>query len=302
MTNINGTTNVDNVDNFDKVVENTIYEIYKEAVIQLPGHMESLLADARKVEDSEIAQLNIDAILQNIKLAKEKGIPMCQDTGLPILFIKLGTSVNINLAQIKEGIKKGIIKATNEVPLRPNVVDPITRKNTGDNIGTFIPQIDIELVDGNFIEFAILPKGFGSENNNGLKMALPSEGIDGIKEFVIETVKKAGGKPCPPIVVGVGIGGTSDFAMKLAKKSLIREFKEEIRNQLNEDENNLLMALESKLLYAINNLGIGPMGLGGKTTALEVNVLKASTHTAGLPIAVCIQCWANRYSIKRINF
>lgn len=299
MTNINGTTNVDN---FDKVVENAIYEIYKEAVIQLPEHMESLLEYAMKVEDSEIAQLNIDAILQNIKLAKEKSIPICQDTGLPILFIKLGTSVNTNLVKIKEGIKKGIIKATNEVPLRPNVVDPITRKNTGDNIGTFIPQIDIELVDGNFIEFAILPKGFGSENNNGLKMALPSEGIDGIKEFVIETVKKAGGKPCPPIIVGVGIGGTSDLAMKLAKKSLIKEFKGEIRNRLNEKENNQLMDLESELLYEINNLGIGPMGLGGKTTALEINVLKASTHTAGLPIAVCIQCWANRYSIKRINF
>lgn len=307
MTNIrdnnnNNSCNNCNDCNIKELAENTVYEIYKKAVIQLPKHIESYIEDAIKVEDSEIALLNLEAILQNIKLAKEKSIPMCQDTGLPILFIKLGTSININLSEMVKGIKNGIINATNDVPLRPNVVDPITRQNTGNNIGKFIPQIDIELVDGNFIEFAILPKGFGSENNNGLKMALPGEGIGAIKDFVIETVKKAGGKPCPPIVVGVGIGGSSDLAMKLAKKSLIKEYKEEIRNQFTETENNQLTEIEDDLLEEINNLGIGPMGLGGKTTALEVNVLKASTHTAGLPIAVCIQCWANRYAIKRINF
>jgi fumarate hydratase subunit alpha len=280
-----------------KLVEDTIYQLYQKAVINLPEDVKISLEDSLKIEVDELACLNIEAILKNIELAEERSIAMCQDTGLPIIFVKLGNiSVeNENLYDtIYHGIINGVQKATKETPLRPNVVDPITRENTGTNTGKMIPQIDIQLIDEDYIEFTILPKGFGSENNNALNMALPGEGIEGIKEFVVETVLKAGGKPCPPIVVGVGIGGTSDLALKTAKKALLRKLGEK-----NPDP--ILAKLEEELLLEINKLGIGPMGLGGKTTALDVKIEKVSTHTAGLPIGVCIQCWAHRHATARLK-
>lgn len=280
-----------------KLVEDTIYQLYKKAVISIPEDVKISLEGALKVESDELPRLNIEAILKNIKLAEKKSIPMCQDTGLPIIFVKIGkVSVENNdlYSVIYEGIIEGVKKATKETPLRPNVVDPITRENSGNNIGETIPQIDIEVIDEDYIEFTILPKGFGSENNNALKMALPGEGIEGIKEFVIESVLKAGSKPCPPIVVGVGIGGTSDLALKVGKKALFRKIGER-----NFDP--VLAKLEEDLLSEINDSKIGPMGLGGKTTALDVKIKKVSTHTAGLPIGVCIQCWANRHATARLK-
>lgn len=265
-------------------IENTIFNLFKEAVIKLPDDVKNALQDAYKHEDNEIAQLNLKAILDNIEAAQKMGIPMCQDTGLPIVFVKLGP---IKIENLYEGIRKGVKKATAEVPLRPNVVNPITRKNTGTNTGNMIPQIDIELIDEEKVEFTVFPKGIGSENNNALKMALPGEGIGGIKKFVLDTVIAAGGKPCPPIIVGVGIGGSSDLAMKIAKKSLLGKVGER-----NPDKQ--IAELEEDILKQINGTGIGPMGLGGKTTALDVKILTADTHTAGLPIGVCIQCWAGR--------
>ncbi|MDR0900862.1 MAG: fumarate hydratase [Methanobrevibacter sp.] len=272
----------------EKTIEDTIYQLYKEAVTVLPEDVKISLEDALKIEESELGCLNIEAILKNIDVAESKSIPMCQDTGLPIIFIKLG-NVQIQVQDLFEGIAKGIERATTEIPLRPNVVDPITRKNTENNIGNGIPIIDIELTDTDYIEITILPKGAGSENNNALKMALPGEGLEGIKDFVVETVKKAGSKPCPPIVVGVGIGGNSDIAMKIAKKALLKKIGER-----NSDP--VLAKLEEEILTEINNTGIGPMGLGGKTTALDVKINKVDTHTASLPIGVCIQCWAHRYA------
>ena len=270
----------------EELISETICQLYKKAAIVLPEDVKISLEGALKVEDNEIARQNIEAILKNIKLAEEKSIPMCQDTGLPIIFVKLG---NVQVENLYEGIRKGVEKATNEVPLRPNVVDPITRKNSGNNLGFGIPQIDIELIDEDYIEFTILPKGIGSENNNQLKMALPGEGKEGIKNFVVETVLQAGGKPCPPTVVGVGIGGSSDLAMKTAKKALLRKIGEK-----NPDPE--LATLEEEILEEINKSGIGPMGLGGKTTSLDVKINKVATHTAGLPIGVCIQCWAHRHA------
>ena len=281
----------------EKLVEYTICELYKKAAITLPEDVKMSLKDALKVESDELPRLNIEAILKNIELAEKNSIPMCQDTGLPMIFIKLG-NVEVENGDLHgtlyQGIKKGVQKATEKTPLRHNIVDPITRENTGDNTGENMPQIDIELTNEDFIEFTILPKGFGSENNNALKMALPGEGIEGIKEFVIESVLKAGGKPCPPIIVGVGIGGTSDLALKTAKKAILGKLGEK-----NPDPT--LAKLEEELLKEINDLGIGPMGLGGKTTALDVKVKKVATHTAGLPIGVCIQCWAHRHAKARLN-
>ena len=274
----------------EKQIEDTIYQLYKQAAIVLQDDVKCSLEEALKREDSDLGKLNIEAILKNIELAEEKSIPMCQDTGLPIIFVKLG---KVEVENLYEGIKKGVAKATAEVPLRPNVVDPITRKNSG-NVGDKVPIVDIELIDENYIEFTIMPKGFGSENNNALKMALPAEGIEGVKDFVVETALKAGGKPCPPIVVGVGIGGSSDMALKLGKKALLGKVGER-----NPDPT--IAEMELECLERINMDGKGPMGLGGRTTALDVKILKMDTHTAGLPIGVVIQCWADRHATARLE-
>lgn len=180
------------------MIKDAVYELYKKAAIVLGNDVKKALEDALKVEDNELARLNIEAILKNIKLAEEKQIPMCQDTGLPVIFVKLG---NVEVENLREGIEEGIEKATKEIPIRPNIVDPITRENTNINVGDYIPPIDIELIDEDYLEITILPKGFGSENNNAMKMALPAEGIEGIKDFVVESVLKAKGKPCPPTVI-----------------------------------------------------------------------------------------------------
>ena len=274
----------------EKQIEDTIYQLYKQAAIVLGDDVKCALEDALKREDSDLGKLNIEAILKNIELAEEKSIPMCQDTGLPIIFVKLG---KVHVENLYEGIKKGVAKATAEVPLRPNVVDPITRKNSG-NVGDKVPIVDIELIDEDYVEFTIMPKGFGSENNNALKMALPAEGIEGVKDFVVETALKAGGKPCPPIVVGVGIGGSSDMALKLGKKALLGKVGER-----NPDPT--IAEMELECLERINKDGKGPMGLGGRTTALDVKILKMDTHTAGLPVGVVIQCLADSHATARID-
>lgn len=269
-----------------KQVEDTICNLFMQAVIELPSDVKKALEESYKKEDQDIARSNLEAILENIKAARELEIPMCQDTGLPIVFVKLG---RVEVENLYDGIRRGVEKATLEIPLRPNVVDPLTRVNTGNNVGKGIPQIDVELVEGEYVELTVLSKGFGSENNNTLMMGLPGDGVEGVKKFVLDTIIKAGGKPCPPIVVGVGIGGSSDMAMKLAKKALLREvgvFHGEER----------IAALEKEILDLVNQTGIGPMGLGGKTTALDVKIEYADTHTAGLPVGVCIQCWADRHA------
>ncbi len=269
-----------------KQVEDTICSLYRDSVIELPKDVKNALKNAYANENDETARLNLKAIIDNIDAANENSIPMCQDTGLPIVFVKLG---DVKVQNLYQGIRKGVEKATTTVPLRPNVVDPFTRENTGTNTGKGIPLVDIEVIEGDYLELTIFPKGFGSENNNALKMALPGEGIEGVKNFVLETVLAAGGKPCPPTRIGVGIGGSSDYALKLAKKALLRDV-----DSKNSDKR--LAELEEELLLLVNSTGIGPMGLGGKTTALDVKVELVDTHTAGLPIGVCIQCWAARHA------
>lgn len=270
----------------EKTIEETVYQLYKKAVIELNEDVIKSLENALKNEEDDLARLNIENILKNIKLARENQIPMCQDTGLGIIFVKLG---NVKVENLKTAIRNGVKKANSEIPLRPNIVDPLTRENSGNNLGDKIPYINIELTDTDYLEITVLPKGFGSENNNKLKMALPAEGEEGIKDFVVESVLQAGGKPCPPMIVGVGIGGTSDLAMKLAKEAMLDEI-----GKPNKDSK--LAKMEKEILDEINQNGKGPMGLGGKTTALDVKIKTAATHTAGLPIGVCIQCWAHRHA------
>lgn len=267
-------------------VAEAVCNIYKQAAIVLPEDIVKALNQAYENEKSELARLNIKSILKNLELAQENDVPMCQDTGLPIIFVKLG---NVEVENLEQGIIDGVKMATETVPLRTNVVDPLTRQNTGNNIGKGIPQINVELTSEPILELTVFPKGFGSENNNKLAMLLPGEGIEGIKKFFKKTVMSAGGKPCPPTVIGVGIGGSSDMVMKLAKKALLRPIDEK-----NPDQR--LADLEDELLAIANDTGIGPMGLGGNTTALGVNVELADTHTAGFPIGICIQCWAARHA------
>lgn len=269
-----------------KQVEDTICRLYRDSVIELPEDVKNALKKAYDNESDETARLNLRAVLDNIDAAHKNGIPMCQDTGLPIVFVKLGS---VKVENLYKGIKNGVEKATKEVPLRPNVVDPFTRENTGTNTGKRIPLVDVEVVDNDYLELTIFPKGFGSENNNALKMGLPGEGVEGVKNFVMETVLAAGGKPCPPTRIGVGIGGSSDYSLKLAKKALLRDVD-------SKNLDNRLAELEYEILELVNSTGIGPMGLGGKTTTLDVKVELADTHTAGLPVGVCIQCWAARHA------
>ena len=267
-------------------VAEAVCNIYKQAAIVLPEDIVKALNQAYENEKSEIARLNIKSILKNLELAQENNVPMCQDTGLPIIFVKLG---NVEVENLEQGIIDGVKLATENVPLRTNVVDPLTRQNTGNNIGKGIPQINVELTNEPILELTVFPKGFGSENNNKLAMLLPGEGIDGIKKFFKKTIISAGGKPCPPTVIGVGIGGSSDMVMKLAKKALLRPIDEK-----NPDQR--LAYLEDELLSIANDTGIGPMGLGGNTTVLGVNVELADTHTAGFPVGICVQCWAARHA------
>lgn len=273
-----------------QIIKNTAIELMRIAETQLPKDVISALKNAYKREEIEVAKMQLKAILDNIKLAEENKIPMCQDTGIPIFYITLG---NFFIKNLDRTIINAVIEATKKIPLRPNAVHPLTRKNLENNFGEKIPYINYKYSDNNYIEITAFPKGAGSENKSALTMLTPSQGIKGIKEFIINTIVKAGGEPCPPIIVGVGIGGSADISMKLAKESLLRAI-----NKRNKEKE--IAKLEEELFKAINELGIGPMGLGGRTTTLGVNIEYAYCHTASLPVSINIQCWAARKATARI--
>ena len=278
-------------------ISDVVVELFREAVIYLPRDVKDALKDACIKESNEMSKNTLKAIIENNKIAEEKQVPLCQDTGVPIVFLKIGKNINSSeIMKIIEEIKEGVKRATKEIPLRPNVVHPLTRENFKTNVGLNAPFINIEF-DENLdreIEITAFPKGAGSENMSALKMLKPSDGVEGIKKFVLETIADAGGKPCPPIVVGVGIGGTADIALKLAKKALLRDIGERHKDKQ-------VAELEKELLEKINSLGIGAMGLGGDITALDVFIEIAGCHTASLPVGICIQCWADRKATKRIK-
>lgn len=278
------------------IISEIVVDLFKEAAIYLPEDVKNALKEAEEKEEG-VSKDILSAIIRNNQIAEEKQIPLCQDTGVPIVFLKVGKNIKTDeIIEITEGIKEGVIRATNEVPSRPNVVHPLTRENLKTNVGLGAPFVNIEFDESldREIEIIVFPKGAGSENMSALKMLTPAEGINGIKNFVLETIANAGGKPCPPIVVGVGIGGTADVSLKLAKKALLRSIGEK-----NKDEN--IAKLEEELLNGINELGIGAMGLGGKVTALDVFIEINGCHTASLPVGICIQCWAHRKAKKRIS-
>ncbi len=259
-----------------KQVIDAVFQLLHQAETELPGDVLSALKSALKTERNRIARAQLSQIIENVYLANKYGIPMCQDTGTPVFFVEVGYDAEIDF-DLEEAIQEGVAEATEEIPLRHNAVHPITRESSENEL----MDVNLSLVKGDKIKITVLTKGSGSENVSALRMFNPSE-IKSIKRFVLDTVKNAGGKSCPPIIVGVGIGGTFDGAAKLAKKAVLRKL-----DKPRDD-------LERKLLDNINSLGLGPMGLGGDTTAVAVNVEYGDCHTASLPVAVNIQCWAAR--------
>ncbi|MBU6997132.1 MAG: fumarate hydratase [Theionarchaea archaeon] len=274
----------------EETIQTTVVELLKKAVTKLPPDIEAALNAAYKKETSEAAKMQFKAILDNIKLAEETTTPMCQDTGVHIFYVNKGKPATGN---IEKAIRAGVKEATEKIPLRPNAVHPLTRKNPGTNLGEKMPYINYTLSDNDYLEIHVMPKGAGSENMSRMAMLNPSQGIKGIKQFALDTLLNAGSKPCPPVVLGIGIGGCADISLKLAKQALLRP----ITSHHPEPD---IHALEDELLEALNEIGIGPMGLGGNTTVLGINIEYAYCHTASHPVAINVQCWAARRASARI--
>ncbi len=264
----------------------TMARALRDGVIELPPDVTGKLKEYYGKETSEIAKMQLKAILDNIELAHDEGLPLCQDTGVQLWFVKAGRDFP-HLTTVLDCIPKAIEKATADVPLRPNTVDPFSGANPKNNLGHNMPQITVEFVDGDEATLIAFPKGGGSENMSALWMLTPAEGLKGMKKRVLQQVQFAAGKPCPPIVIGIGIGGGADIAMKLAKKALLRPLDRE-----NPDPK--LKELEDELLADINSLGVGPAGTGGLTTALAVHVEYTMRHPATFPVGMVVQCWCDR--------
>lgn len=265
----------------------------RDAVIELPRDVTDSIRSARERETGEVARGQLDAILRNIELASGKKVPLCQDTGVQTFFIRAGYDFP-HLSLLHRILPEAIRQATATVPLRPNTVDPFTGKNPGNNLGHNMPAVTIDLVEGEDAEVYIFPKGGGSENMSALWMLTPAEGIKGMKRRVLTHIREAGGKPCPPVVLGIGIGGGADMALKLGKKALLRPV-----GSANPDP--FLDEMERELLADINRLGVGPMGLGGDTTALAVHIGHTARHPATFPVGLVVQCWCDRRASIRIT-
>ena len=267
-------------------ITRTIKEMCIEANHFLSKDMDVALKNAVKTEESPLGRQILDQLQENLQIAAKDMIPICQDTGMAVIFMEIGQEVHFEGGRLEDAINEGVRRGYSEGFLRKSVVeDPIRRVNTKDNTPAIIYY---DIVDGDKIKITLAPKGFGSENMSRIGMLKPSDGLEGVKKFIIDTVKAAGPNPCPPMVVGVGIGGTFDKAAYLAKKALIRPI-----NTSNKDE--FYKDLEEELLEKINELGIGPQGFGGRTTALGLNIEVYPTHIAGLPVAVNINCHATRH-------
>ena len=273
----------------DKII-NTVKEMCIEANLELAPDMKQALVSAKENETSEVGCKILSDLEENLEIAKNESIPICQDTGMAVVFVEVGQNVKVK-GSLTEAINEGVRQGYTEGYLRKSVVsDPLERVNTNDNTPAIIHY---DIVDGNEIKITLAPKGFGSENMSRIVMLKPADGIEGVKEVVINAVKDAGPNACPPMVVGVGIGGTFEKCAILAKKALARDLNSKNENQLYAD-------LEDELLEKINKIGIGPGGLGGTQTALGVNVETYPTHIAGLPVAVNICCHVNRHVTRTI--
>ena len=272
------------------LISEVVARLCIDANYHLPPDMKKQIISSSKEESWETASIILDQIIENFNIADENLQPICQDTGLACVFLSIGQDVHIK-GNLEDAVNEGVRKGYSQGYLRKSVVsDPLKRVNTGDNTPAMIYY---DICPGDKLKITVAPKGFGSENMSQIKMLKPSDGIDGVKDFVIKVVEDAGPNPCPPIVVGVGIGGTFDKAAYLAKKALMRPV-----DQRNSED--FYAELEEELLEKINALGIGPQGFGGRTTALAVNIEKFPTHIAGLPVAVNINCHVTRHMTEEI--
>jgi fumarate hydratase subunit alpha len=251
----------------------------------LPKDVRERFAQCAALEESLAAKEVFRQLTENYELAEETGLPLCQDTGLAVFFVEMGEDLRVEGMNIREAINEGVRKGYAEGYLRKSACDPLTRANTKDNTPAII---HFDIVPGDRLKIAFMAKGGGSENMSRVTMLSPAQGWAGIKKFVIERVAEAGPNPCPPTVVGIGVGGTFDYSPILAKKALLRKL-----DDVNPDPK--LAAMEDELLEALNKLGIGPMGLGGKTTCLGVKIAMSPCHIASLPLAVNIQCHSSRH-------
>ncbi|HOG63760.1 MAG TPA: fumarate hydratase [Sedimentibacter sp.] len=270
-----------------EVITKTVEKLCIESNYYLPEDVKNALEDAMEKEESPLGKEILSDILKNQKIARTKGVPICQDTGLAVIFLELGQEVRLVGGDLNEAINEGVRRGYLNGYLRKSAVDDpfIERKNTGDNTPAIIHT---KIVPGDKIKLIFAPKGGGSENMSALAMLKPSDGIKGIKEFVLNTVEKAGANPCPPIIVGIGIGGTIEKTTLIAKQSLLRNVGEH-------NTNPKVAKLEEELLEEINKLGIGPQGFGGRITALAVNIETFPAHIASMPVAINIQCHAARH-------
>ncbi len=266
-------------------VTQTVRRLCVEANCRLPEDMRACIARSRDEEAWPIARDILDRIIENYEIADRDCVPICQDTGMACVFLEIGQDAHVN-GDLAEAVHEGVRQGYADGYLRKSVVaDPLRRVNTGDNTPAMIYY---EIVPGDRLKITVAPKGFGSENMSRIAMLRPSDGEDGVKDFVVRCAEEAGPNPCPPIVIGVGIGGTFDRAALLAKKALMRPV--DVRS-----DDPYYAAMEAELLARVNALGVGPQGFGGKTTALAVNILACPTHIAGLPVAVNINCHVTRH-------
>lgn len=268
-----------------RIVENAVYELILSACCEIGKDVLSLLQRNMEKEESPFGREVLRQLIENDQLAAQRKMPICQDTGMAVIFMELGQDVHLTGGDINEALNQGVRRAYRDGCFRASVLSPLERVNTKDNTPAIV---HLRIVPGENIEITAAPKGFGSENMSRLWMLTPSQGIEGVKNAIVETVRLAGGNPCPPVVVGVGIGGTAECAMLMAKHSLTRECGQPSCDPL-------LADMEKELLDKINRLGIGPQGLGGMTTALAVHIEQMPTHIAGLPVAVNMQCHAARH-------
>ena len=268
-----------------KRIEDTVYALFMSACCEIGEDVLSLLEKNLQTEESPFGREVLRQLIENDRLAAQRKMPICQDTGMAVIFMDVGQDVHLTGGDVNEAIENGVRRAYRDGCFRASVLSPLTRINTKDNPPSIVHT---RIVPGERVTLTAAPKGFGSENMSKLWMLTPSQGVEGVKNAIVETVRLAGGNPCPPVVVGVGIGGTAERAMLMAKHSLTRECGVP-------SDDPMLADMERELLERINNLGIGPQGLGGRTTALAVHIEQMPTHIAGLPVAVNMQCHAARH-------
>ena len=274
-----------NVSQITDVVERLCIE----ANTRLPGDVKCAIEACRGREDGEIARGVLDNIIENYQIADAENVPICQDTGMACVFLEIGQDVHLVGGDLRTAVDEGVRRGYDKGYLRKSVVrDPIRRGNTGDNTPAMLYT---EIVPGEQTKITVGPKGFGSENMSAIRMFKPSAGLQGIKDFILETVETAGPNPCPPMVVGVGIGGTFDKAALLAKKAIMRPLG-------THHPDPFYAALEDEMLEKINALGIGPQGFGGRTTAIGLNIETLPTHIAGMPCAINISCHVTRHKTE----